>query len=171
MAGDLWWCVLVVGVQIGRQHLPQLQPGTSCGSCSTKQVTNEERVLAVSQSIAACLCAVGCDSNLPAPFCCECSTTLQLGLSVNQAAIAVRSGTSMPHLTQVACRVHELNFHPCATAAHPPSATGVMYIFGLNFKKGDVALAKNQMDTIFREIPYYAIMSFELGNEVSSNVI
>jgi hypothetical protein len=60
---------------------------------------------------------------------------------------------------------------PCAPAAHPLSATGVMYIFGLNFQKGDVALAKNQMDTIFREIPYYAIMSFELGNEVSSSVM
>jgi hypothetical protein len=56
----------------------------------------------------------------------------------------------------------------CAAAAHPLPVTGVMYIFGLNFKKGDVALAKNQMDTIFREIPYYAIMSFELGNEVRS---
>uniref|UniRef100_A0A383V8Y6 Beta-glucuronidase C-terminal domain-containing protein n=1 Tax=Tetradesmus obliquus TaxID=3088 RepID=A0A383V8Y6_TETOB len=43
--------------------------------------------------------------------------------------------------------------------------TGVMYIFGLNFKKGDAALAKSQMDTIFKEIPYYSIMSFELGNE------
>lgn len=44
-----------------------------------------------------------------------------------------------------------------------------MYIFGLNFKKGDVALAKSQMDTIFKEIPYYSIMSFELGNEVGSS--
>ncbi|KAF6257756.1 glycoside hydrolase superfamily [Scenedesmus sp. NREL 46B-D3] len=43
--------------------------------------------------------------------------------------------------------------------------TGVMYIFGLNFKKGDVGLAKSQMDTIFKEIPSYSIMSFELGNE------
>ena len=46
-----------------------------------------------------------------------------------------------------------------------------MYIFGLNFKKGDVGLAKSQMDTIFKEIPSYSIMSFELGNEVSSRVM
>lgn len=44
----------------------------------------------------------------------------------------------------------------------------MMFIFGLNFRAGNITLAKSQMHTIFANIPYYSIMSFELGNEVGA---
>jgi hypothetical protein len=44
--------------------------------------------------------------------------------------------------------------------------TGTRYILGLNFEKGDIDLAKRQMDAAIRGLPADAIVSFEIGNEV-----
>jgi hypothetical protein len=44
--------------------------------------------------------------------------------------------------------------------------TGTRYILGLNFEKGDVELARRQMQAALNGLPADAIISFEIGNEV-----
>jgi hypothetical protein len=44
--------------------------------------------------------------------------------------------------------------------------TGTRYILGLNFEKGDLSLARRQMQAAIRGLPADAIVSFEIGNEV-----
>lgn len=44
--------------------------------------------------------------------------------------------------------------------------TGMLFIIGLNFELGDVALARAQMVAAASQLPPRSIISFEIGNEV-----
>lgn len=46
--------------------------------------------------------------------------------------------------------------------------TGVKYILGLNFQKGDVELARAQWEAAKQHLPAEALLTFEIGNEVSN---
>lgn len=73
-----------------------------------------------------------------------------------------RGGRGMQHAMQ--CPHTDTRAMPETCPRH---ASGMRFILGLSFEKGDKDLAKRQMDAALANLPPAAIVTFEIGNEVS----